>query len=486
VHLLTPTADPGTATAIDRGATAALDVDVEPPFDPDYDLVPPDTADDIAPRDRGLRYVTPDPFASNESPGDPDPADYLLEEHFWATAAVSRQRLIELNQQAAKYFADRYPTSWAPAYLLSRLGTDLTGDTRYSPGYAPAGWTTLTDHLRSGGVTDEEILASGLGVRARTGRVIDRFRDRLTFPIHGSDGAVHGFIGRRNPDHDDAGPKYLNTAGTDLFSKGAQLFGLHEGADALAAGAAPVLVEGPLDTIATTLAGDGTYVGVATLGTAFTDRQADQLLPYLGGRSGIVVATIVATDADTAGQQAAERSYWQLVARGDDPRRLPMADGSDPADILSTGGISALRDLLDKSGSLAEHLIDRMIAATPADSVGTAATIRAAAEIIAALPPTRWLHHADRVTAALRAAPGSVHQAVLNADHSRTGQASAGMRTNAYDHPPTSKTMRNPAVSSPIRQAYPATASTPDRRSDGHDSPPSLNRDRDRPTGVDR
>ncbi|WP_142027252.1 MobF family relaxase [Blastococcus colisei] len=490
VHLLAPAADPETATVIDRWPTGALDVDVEPPFDPDFDRVPPDTADDTAPRDRGLPYVTPDPFARNETPGDSDPADYLLEEHFWATATVGRQRLIELNQQAVEYFADRYPDSWAPAYLQSRLGTDLTGDTRFSPGYAPAGWTTLTDHLRSDGATDEEILAAGLGVRARTGRVIDRFRDRLTFPIHGPDGAVHGFIGRRNPARDDAGPKYLNTAGTDLFSKGAQLFGLHEGGDALAAGAAPVLVEGPLDAIATTLAGDCTYVGVATLGTAFNDRQADQLLPYLGGRSGIVVATIVATDADTAGQQAAERSYWQLAARGDDPRRLPMSEGYDPADILSTGGPGALRELLDESGSLAEHLIDRMITATPADPVGAATTIHAAAEIIAALPPTRWLHHADRVTAALQKAPGSVHQAVLNADHARkldpAGQTQAGRRTTAYDLLPTPKSVFEPPVPLPIQQNYPATASTPDRRSDGHDSPPSLSKDRDRPTGMER
>ena len=71
------------------------------------------------------------------------------------------------------------------------------------------------------------------------------------------DTQVVGFIGRRHPDT-DAGPKYLNTGETPLFSKGAQLFGMAEAAGALAAGATPVLVEGPLDAIAVTLAAAGT------------------------------------------------------------------------------------------------------------------------------------------------------------------------------------------------------------------------------------
>ncbi|MBA2554513.1 MAG: toprim domain-containing protein, partial [Geodermatophilaceae bacterium] len=99
--------------------------------------------------------------------------------------------------------------------------------------------------------------------------------------------------------------------------------------------------------------------GVATLGTAFTDRQADQLRPHLGGdHPGVVVAT----DADPAGDKAAERAYWQLTARGDDPRRLVMADGVDPADVLRRGGPAVLRDALTQAGSLAEQLIDRRTA----------------------------------------------------------------------------------------------------------------------------
>jgi DNA primase len=84
------------------------------------------------------------------------------------------------------------------------------------------------DHLRRHGVTDEEMMITGVAVTARTGQLIDRFRDRVIFPII-HDGQVLGFVGRRRPnltDFDRAGPKYLNTGDTPLFHKGAQLFGV--------------------------------------------------------------------------------------------------------------------------------------------------------------------------------------------------------------------------------------------------------------------
>jgi len=202
-----------------------------------------------------------------------------------SAALVCRERLLELNAQALAFYSDAYRGSWAQQHLQQRLGTDLIADPRFTPGYAPAGWTHLVDHLRAGGATDPELLQAGLAARARTGRLIDRFRDRLILPIHTLDTttspttpqssrgagtkpadagqvgaaapAVHviGFVGRRHPDAVDgpdgspAGPKYLNTADNLVFSKGAQLYGLAEAAQALAAAAAPVLVEGALDAL---------------------------------------------------------------------------------------------------------------------------------------------------------------------------------------------------------------------------------------------
>src|SRR3546814_8795764 len=93
-----------------------------------------------------------------------------------------------------------------------------------------------------------------------------------------SDVCSSDLVGRRRPDLTDAdkgGPKYLNTADTPLFHKGAQLFGVVD--ELLAEGAVPVIVEGPMDAVAVTIASAGLYVGVAPLGKSLTDEQAAQL-----------------------------------------------------------------------------------------------------------------------------------------------------------------------------------------------------------------
>ena len=195
----------------------------------------------------------------------------------WQECPISRDRMIEINQLALSYFRSQFPSSWGQAYLADRFGQDLTDDLRFRPGQAPAGWTGLVNHLRSRGVTGEEMTAAGVATVASTGRLIDRFRDRVIFPII-HNGEILGFVGRRHPDLTDTdrgGPKYLNTADTPLFHKGAQLFGANE-VD-VAAGGVPVIVEGPMDAIAVTLASGGRYIGVAPLGTSLTDEQASQL-----------------------------------------------------------------------------------------------------------------------------------------------------------------------------------------------------------------
>ncbi|WP_246080390.1 MobF family relaxase [Modestobacter altitudinis] len=334
------------------------------------------------------------------------------------TSRFDRNRLLELNQEAAAFFAARYRDSWAAAYLSRRVGTDLSDDERFTLGYAPAGWTTLTDHLRDLGASEAEIVAAGLGSRASTGRIIDRFRDRIVFAIRDGD-EIHGWIGRRNPALDDgrdhAAPKYLNTAETDLFTKGQELYGLTEGAAALATGATPVIVEGPLDALAVTLASDGDYVGIAPMGVAFTDAQADRLRAFIGAeRPGVIVAT----DADRAGQLAAQCIFGQLTARGDDPRHVAVPTGKDPAELLETAGPEVLRQALANSRSLASALIDSRIAvyAERLHTVeGRVLAARRAAPIIAALPPTSWPTHLVSVVVRTGIAPEIALDEVLDA-----------------------------------------------------------------------
>jgi len=215
-----------------------------------------------------------------------------------------------------------------------------------------------------------------------------------------------------------------------VFRKGAQLYGLAEAARALAAGAAPVLVEGALDALAVTLAAGGDAVGVAPLGTAFTDAQADMLRPYLqaaaapdaGQQPPPAAGVVVGTDADAAGRKAADRAYWQLVARGGNPGHLALPDGLDPADLLTTAGPQALREAITAArtsdSTLARHLVTDQVASY-ADRLhtaeGTVHAIRSAAKIIAALPSGHWPAHIAHLDNLVDAAPGITGLEVLDA-----------------------------------------------------------------------
>jgi DNA primase catalytic core len=296
----------------------------------------------------------------------------------WRASPHTPERLAAVNELALAFYQDRYRGSWAQPYLAGRFGADLADDPGIRPGYAPAGWTSLVAHLHRQGVTDDELLAAGLAVTASTGRLIDRFRDRAVFPIV-HDQQVLGLVGRRHPgatDLDHAGPKYLNTAETLLFHKRAQLF--VAGARHLDAGSIPVIVEGPADAIAVTQASHGRYVGVAPLGTNLTSEQATQLRGY-------GVDPIIATDADVAGQVAAQRDFWTLTPQLLQPRYAALPDGSDPAELVATGSAPQLIDALDQARPLADVLIDERLANLPPVEAALAA-----APVIAAQPVDAW------------------------------------------------------------------------------------------------
>ncbi|MEA5052818.1 MAG: toprim domain-containing protein, partial [Propionicimonas sp.] len=318
------------------------------------------------------RVMTPPEISAADLNAQLDRADA------WRASPHTPERLAAVNELALEFYEDRFRGSWAQPYLAGRFGTDIADDADIRPGYAPAGWTSLVTHLRHHGVADDELLAAGLAVTASTGRLIDRFRDRAVFPIV-HDQQVLGFVGRRHPDATDldhAGPKYLNTAETLLFHKRAQLF--VSGARHLDAGGIPVVVEGPVDAIAVTRASQGRYVGVAPLGTNLTSEQATQLRGY-------GVDPIIATDADVAGQVAAQRDYWVLTPQLLQPHHAALPDGSDPAELVATDSATQLVDALDRARPLADVLIDERLANLPPVEAALAA-----APVIAAQPVDAW------------------------------------------------------------------------------------------------
>ncbi|WP_152180153.1 MobF family relaxase [Nostocoides sp. F2B08] len=401
----------------DPGALPPEDLDLEPvswaPTAADLAALPPldepalPDSNDIAPHDRAGTGDISDPddvetaiaFAAlQRHHAEPLPlSDQQIETQVAHaieadTSPVTPERIAALNALATDYYSGAFPGSWAQTYLTERLaGTDLTGDPHARPGYAPAGWTALIDHLGGHGATNDELLAAGLATTTRDGRLIDRFRDRLILPItHPAAGLTHeaeeavvlGFVARRHPTLTDTtgGPKYLNTPDTVLFHKGAQLY--TAGSATTPADATPVLVEGPLDALAITTAGNGRYLGAAPLGTALTEEQARKLAvhAHLSGTT-----PIVATDADTPGRAAATRAYWLLTQHGLSPNTLTLPAGSDPAELLTRHGSGALRRALEDDAPLSAIVITARL-----DQPHSTNSLRDAVAALAAASPDAW------------------------------------------------------------------------------------------------
>src|SRR3989338_5781533 len=183
-----------------------------------------------------------------------------------ATTTRVEPDLYETLQQASAFYrAELKKSERAVAYLKGR---GLSGEiaARFQMGYAPAGWQNLREVFPS---YESEMLATvGLTIRNDEGRVYDRFRDRVMFPIHNQRGQVIGFGGRVMGGEGDDGPKYLNSPETPLFQKGQELYGLFLARQAIRAAGRVVVVEGYMDVAA--LAQHGIEYAVATLGTATT------------------------------------------------------------------------------------------------------------------------------------------------------------------------------------------------------------------------
>jgi DNA primase len=248
--------------------------------------------------------------------------------------------VLRVLADAGRFYVSQLPGSWAPDYLRSR-GISQATITEWQIGYAPAGWTTLTDHLRDLGHADHDIEAAGLARRSSRGTLIDHFRDRVMLPVHDEHGTLAGFTGRARPDAGPEVPKYLNSPQTDVYKKGELLFGWYQARERLAAGATPVIVEGPFDVIAVSAADPARYAGLAPCGTALTSQQAALLTRAASPGSRVIVAF----DDDPAGRKAAVRAHGILSQVSTRLQSVALS-GRDPAQIHQDSGPQALAAIL--------------------------------------------------------------------------------------------------------------------------------------------
>jgi DNA primase len=292
-----------------------------------------------------------------------------------------RRRLIEAHRAAAEFYAERIVSADAAAArdFLSARGFEEADWARFGVGYAPAEWDALTRHLRGRGFTDAELLAGGLASQGRRGAV-DRFRNRLIWPIRDLPGEVIAF-GARKLAEDDPGAKYLNTPETALFKKSSVLYGADLAKRDIAQRRQAVIVEGYTDVMACHLSGITT--AVATSGTSFGDGHIKILRRLLLDSDKFRGEVIFTFDGDAAGQRAVERAF---TFEGDFVTQTMFTlqpDGLDPCDLRLKHGEAAVRDLVAQRVPVYEFAIRSELAKHNLDTnEGRLAALDAAARII--------------------------------------------------------------------------------------------------------
>ncbi len=253
-----------------------------------------------------------------------------------------QERLWALMKEAARFFNARLsePQGEACRRYMAKRGLSSSIVTRFGMGYAPNSWNALTDAMRKKGYTDQELRDADL-VGEKNGRIYDRFRDRLMFPIIDVRGNVIGFGGRVLG---DGTPKYLNTSETLIFNKRKNLFGLNFAKKTKYPYL--ILVEGNLDVV--TLHQYGFDNAVASLGTSLTEEHATLLTRY-------TQQVVLTYDSDEAGQRAARRAIPMLEKVGIQVKVLSMEGAKDPDEYLHKFGADAFKVLLEGSSNRVEY-----------------------------------------------------------------------------------------------------------------------------------
>ncbi|MGM9642035.1 MAG: DNA primase [Eubacteriales bacterium] len=272
-------------------------------------------------------------------------------EQAYGERGIKRERILKMNEAAARFF--RHCLTKEPCgaeareYFKKRAITEATSKQFYL-GYAPDDFGKLTNHLKSLGFTEEEMIAGFLcGKSQKTGRAYDYFRNRVIFPIVDTSRNIVGFGGRVM---DDSKPKYLNSSDTPAFKKSKNLFALNYAkgfcADQL------ILCEGYMDVISLHQA--GFPYAVATLGTAITDEHARIISRY-------TKKVIISYDSDEAGQKAASKAMLLLGRVGVDVRVLKMQGAKDPDEFIKKKGADAFRALLTESRTGFEYKLEAVL-----------------------------------------------------------------------------------------------------------------------------
>jgi len=276
--------------------------------------------------------------------------------------SINRSRLVAANTAASIFYQEQLqlPAAQHGRDFLTKRGFDRDAAKNFNVGYAPDEWDGLYKNLKGKGFTDEELNLAGL-VKEGTKGMIDRYRNRLIWPVKDISGDVVGFGARKlASDEVDTGPKYLNSPETPVYKKNQILYGLDMAKKEIAKNRQVVIVEGYTDVMAAHLAGVTT--AVATCGTAFGDEHIRIIRRLLMDADAFRGEVIFTFDGDAAGQKAALRAFE------DDQKFVAQTfvavepNGMDPCELRQAHGDDAVRNLVARRVPLFEFAIKSVIA----------------------------------------------------------------------------------------------------------------------------
>jgi len=301
-----------------------------------------------------------------------------LEPRQLSSAQAQQREEKERLQKIAALASEFYHTQLLQAaeaeacrQYLNRRGYGRTSATEYQLGYAPRQGSALAEHLRQQGANLEDARRLGL-IRARDRGEgdYDLFRGRLIFPIHDLSGRVVAFGGRIL----DAGqPKYINSPQSDLYHKGAVLFGLYGARQAIRQAEAAILVEGYFDQLA--LARAGFTHAVATCGTALTSEHVQLIKRYTR-------RVLLLFDSDQAGRKATFKSMELLLPVGIEAAVVGLDAGEDPDSFLHTQGPEAFAARLAAARPVVEVYMDECLTECAPGSAALAQATRRILEVL--------------------------------------------------------------------------------------------------------
>jgi DNA primase len=261
-----------------------------------------------------------------------------------------REALIGVVEKTVGFYHERLrrapDAAGARKYLRTR-GYDADTVGRYRLGFSPNAGDVLVRHLREEKVAEDVMIAAGVAARGRSGRLFDRFRGRVMFPIFDLRGDAVGFGARLLQGE---GPKYLNSPETAVYQKSRLLYGLNWAKAPIVRRNAAVVVEGYTDVIA--LARQGIETAVATCGTALGESHLDLLRRF-------TERVVLMFDADQAGVDASLRGFERSMPGDLDLRVALLPAGRDPADVAAAGDVGVLKEAIEGSEPLLQFRIEQ-------------------------------------------------------------------------------------------------------------------------------